>query len=109
MQAALAMDHGHLCYDLTTLNPDPYPHPAPPQAALAEARPELSTLYQKVKGGRPQLMLAEWQKLLQKQLLFGEFATLNPTRTRTRTRTPDPDPDPNPNQASSRSRSTPAG
>ena len=44
------------------------------QAALEEARSDLHTLYEKVKGGRPRLMLAEWQKLLQKQLLFGEFS-----------------------------------
>ena len=61
---------------------DPYhPYNAPHtpngvQAALAEARPELATLYQKVKGGRPMLMLGEWQKLLQKQLLFGALYLL---------------------------------
>jgi hypothetical protein len=56
------------------------------QAALAEARPELHTLYEKVKGGRPQLMLTEWQKLLQKQLLFGELTALHPS--------PSPQPEP---------------
>ena len=92
------------------------------QAALEEARSDLHTLYEKVKGGRPRLMLAEWQKLLQKQLLFGEFSISQHTcrltqsqskanfiasaadpvaghseeATRALTLTPDPSPHPNP-------------
>ena len=44
------------------------------QAALGEARAELATLHEKAKGGRPALQNAEFQKLLQKQMLFGEFS-----------------------------------